>query len=102
MSRNQFKKELQSIYQKANATDSKKIDMDRVQSIAQILNPDSEINQDQLRVMTHIDPISSKSTYMRIHSIDAYLKANLDGQKSINQKAMFRHTINNQDDLLMR
>lgn len=58
--------------------------------------------------MVHIDPLTSVNQYMRMKSVKAYKRANLEGQK-INQKlkqipqltpSLFSNTVNNMQDLL--
>mmetsp|Transcript_8101 Transcript_8101/g.13609 ORF Transcript_8101/g.13609 Transcript_8101/m.13609 type:complete len:98 (+) Transcript_8101:84-377(+) len=46
-----------------------------------MMNPDRQLAKDTIKIMAHIDPMNSKSTYMRLKNIKAYIRANLEGQK---------------------
>lgn len=50
-----------------------------------LLNPDQELKKDQIKVMLHIDSMTSQNQYMRIKSIKAYKRANLEGQKMLRE-----------------
>ena len=50
-----------------------------------LLNPDKEIENDPIKLMMHIDKIGSQNTYTRIKGIEAYNKANLEGQKILSR-----------------
>lgn len=112
LAKNQFKKALKTIWEKShNPKTKKKQDaqlLDCAQRIEMLLNPDKEIENDPIKVMMHIDHVGSQNTYIRIKGIDAYTKANLEGQKlQIRAKSMkngertlFSQTVNNLPDLL--
>jgi len=46
-----------------------------------MMNPDATQNNDKIKIMMHIDPMLSTNQYMRINTLKAYMRANLEGQK---------------------
>ena len=69
LSRNQYKEKLRRIYNDAQ-NDKKKAHQSNelvyAQKISHLMNPDSEIDKDCIKIMGHIDVNNSKHMYRRI------------------------------------
>ena len=69
------------------------------------MNPNKEINHDNIKVMSHIDSCTSQNAYIRIKSLESFKRANLEGQKLLKSSQhksikLFSATKNTVNDLL--
>ena len=46
------------------------------------MSPNQHLSNDKIKIMAHIDPCNSNYTYMRMRTMNSYIRANLDGLKA--------------------